>query len=374
MSALSPAPAGTLGDHLTADGTADPTGTSTVRDRDPLGPRARSTRTWRSRTLGLALSIVLLGAVCLVSLVVGARAVPFDVVLDALRAPDGSDAHLVVTELRVPRTVLGVLVGAALGVSGALIQALTRNPLADPGILGVNAGASFGVVLGIAVFGVTSIGQYLPFAFAGAVLATVAVYGLASRGAAATPLRLTLVGIAFGAVLTGISSTLTLLSPETFDRMRFWGTGSITDRPPGTVAAILPFVAAGLLLALLAGRSLDAVALGDDLARSLGARIGTTRVVTIVAVTLLCGAATAAAGPIGFVGLMVPHTVRWFTGPNQRWILAFSTVLAPVLLLGSDVLGRLIVRPAELEVGIVTALVGAPVLVALVRRKNVRGL
>jgi iron complex transport system permease protein len=271
--------------------------------------------------------------------------------------------------LRLPRTLLGVLVGAALGVGGAVIQAFTRNPLADPGILGVNAGAGFAIVLGSAAFGVASVALTLPFAFIGAIAATLAVYAIARRGAGgATPLRLTLVGIALAAVLNGISSTLALMDPDTFDRLRYWGAGSLVDRPEGTIAAVLPFIAIGLVMAMLLARSLNAFALGDELAQSLGARVVRVRILTIVAVTLLCGAATAAAGPIAFIGLMVPHAVRWLTGPDQRWILPFSLVLAPVLLLVADVLGRLIVYPAELQVGIVVAFIGAPVLILLVRR------
>lgn len=323
----------------------------------------------------LLLSVGLLVLVSLASLAIGSRALSPEVVFTALTASSGTPEQLVITQLRLPRTIIGLLVGAALGVAGALIQAFTRNPLADPGILGVNAGAGFAVVLGVAVFGVTRVEQYLPFAFGGAVATTLVVYGIARRGGGgATPLRLTLVGISLAAVLSGISSTLALLNAETFNRMRFWGAGSIADRPEGTISAVAPFIAAGLLVALLSARSLNALALGDDLGRSLGGKIGWTRFLTVVAVTLLCGAATAAAGPIAFIGLMVPHAVRWLTGPDQRWIFIFCLILAPILLLIADILGRLVVFPAELQVGIVSAFVGAPVLVLLVRRTKAGGL
>lgn len=322
-------------------------------------------------TIAVAVLLVMVAA----SLLIGSRMLSPDVVWQALIAPDGSADSLIVTELRVPRTLLGLLVGAALGVAGALIQAFTRNPLADPGVLGVNAGANMAIVLGIAVFGVTSVTQYLPFAFAGAIVATVVVYAIAGRGGGgATPLRLTLVGVAFGAALSGIASTITLIDPNTFNQVRFWGAGDLGDRPPGTVGAVAGVILVGLALALACARSLNAFALGDDLARSLGSSVILTRVVTLIAVTLLCGAATAAAGPIGFIGLMIPHVVRWFTGPDQRWILPFCIVLAPALLLLADVIGRLVVWPAELQVGIVTALIGAPVLIFLVRRTKAAGL
>ncbi|MGX1701670.1 iron chelate uptake ABC transporter family permease subunit [Microbacterium sp. NPDC055357] len=340
----------------------------------PPPTRSASPRTAR-RLIALAGAVLLLIVVATVSLAVGSAMLPLDVVWDAFFAPDGSPAQVTVTEARVQRTILGVLVGAALGVAGGLIQALTRNPLADPGILGVNAGAGFAIVLGVALFGVTRIDQYLPFAFIGAIAATALVYLIASGGRGApTPVRLTLVGIAFGAVLMGVTQTLTLIDPETFDRMRFWGAGTIADRPEGTIATIVPFIVGGLIVAAIAARPLNALALGDELARSVGVKIGLTRLLVVVAVTLLCGAATAAAGPISFVGLMIPHAVRWVTGPDWRWILAFSVVLAPALVLVSDIIGRLVVFPAELQVGVVTAFVGAPVLIALVRRSRARAL
>ncbi|HEY1180327.1 MAG TPA: iron chelate uptake ABC transporter family permease subunit, partial [Phytomonospora sp.] len=290
-------------------------------------------------------------------------------VWDAVTAYDGSAVHATIADLRVPRTLLGIAVGAALGVAGALIQALTRNPLADPGVLGVNAGAGFAVALAVAAFGVTRIDQYLWFAFAGAVAATIAVYAIAAQGhRAPTPLRLTLVGVAFGAVLTGVAQTLALTDPRTFDRMRFWGAGTIADRPQGTLGAILPWLVAGLVIAAVCAHPLNALALGEEHARSVGALIGPTRAGVVLAVTLLCGAATAAAGPIAFVGLMVPHAVRRLTGPDQRWIIGVSAVAGSVVLLSADVIGRLIVVPAELQAGIVTAFVGAPVLIVLARR------
>ena len=265
----------------------------------------------RRRWLGLALAVLALGNTIVLSVAVGSAFLPLDVVVGAFTDPDGSVAQITVSVARVDRTVLGVLVGAALGASGALIQALTRNPLADPGILGVNAGAGFAVALAVAFLGVTRISQYLPFALLGAVVAAVVVYAIAGGGRSSpTPLRLTLVGVAFGAVLMGMTQALALVDTQTFDRMRFWGAGTITDRPGGTIAAIAPFVLIGLLLALVCAHPLNQVALGDDSARAAGVRVGLLRIGVVLAVTLLCGAATAAAGPISFVGLMVPHVVR----------------------------------------------------------------
>ncbi|ORI15398.1 iron ABC transporter permease [Rhodococcus sp. 1168] len=327
------------------------------------------------RALGLLVLLGVLAAICLLSIAVGTKYIPPSEVWDALFHFDESSNHVIIREIRVPRTVLGLIVGVALGVSGALIQAMTRNPLADPGILGVNAGAAFFVALAVGMLGFTGIWSYIWFAFLGAILATVAVYALGSMSrAGATPIRLTLSGIALSAVLGGITSGMLLLDPDAFDKMRLWGAGSLAGRGLDISLAISPFVIVGSVLALVIARPLNALALGDDLARSLGAKVNSTRVIGVVAVTLLAGAATAAAGPIGFVGLMIPHMVRWFVGPDQRWILLYTVVAAPCLLLLSDIVGRLVIRPGELQVGIVTAFVGAPVLIFLVRRKKVSGL
>ena len=327
------------------------------------------------RLVGVLVVAALLSFLLLLSIAVGSKDIPLGIVIDSLLQNSGQGDAYVIWDMRIPRTVVGLCVGIALGVAGALIQALTRNPLADPGILGVNAGAAFFVALGIAVFGVTSISGYVWFAFAGALVVTVAVYliGSAGRGGA-DPVQLTLAGVALSAVLSGILTAMVLADPRTFDRMRSWNAGSIVGRGWDILLPVLPFLVIGVLLAAVAASALNAIALGDDLARSLGANITRTRILVIVAVTFLAGGATAIAGPIGFVGLMVPHITRWFTGPNQRWILAYTLLLAPSLVLAADIVGRIVIRPGELPVGIVTAFVGAPVLILLVRRKRASGL
>ena len=328
------------------------------------------------RALGLVAALITLVVVIAASLAIGARDMPISEVLGAFFAPTGSDDQLVVLELRLPRTVLGILVGMGLGLAGGLIQALTRNPLADPGILGVNAGASLAITIGVAFFGISSITGYIWFAFAGALVATVGVYVIGSAGRSRTvdPIRLTLAGVAVAAVLTGLTKAILLTNERAFDAFRSWDVGAIAGRDFDTVTAILPFIVIGTVLALALSHSLNAVALGDDLAASLGTSVNRTRVLSILAVTVLAGAATAAAGPIGFIGLMIPHIARWIVGPDQRWILGYSLVLSPILLLASDVIGRVVMKPGELQVGVVTAFVGAPVLIALVRRKKASGL
>lgn len=323
----------------------------------------------------LAGILVALAGVALASVVIGSREIPVSVVWDAVTAPSSVEDHFVIRDLRIPRTVVGVVVAVALGVAGALIQALTRNPLADPGILGVNAGASFAVALGVGFFGVSTISGYVWFAFAGALIVTIAVYAIGSAGrGGADPLRLVLAGVALGAALSGLTSALTLLDPEAFDKMRNWGAGAIVGRGLDLVWPVLPLLGVGLVIALIVARPLNAIALGEDLAAALGANVLRTRILVIVAVTLLAGGATAIAGPIGFIGFMVPHVARWIVGPDQRWILAYTVALSPILLLVADIAGRLIMRPAEVPVGIVTAFVGAPVLIMLIRRRKTSSL
>jgi iron complex transport system permease protein len=331
----------------------------------PAAPRKRPAR----RAAGLLVSVGLLLLVCVASIAVGAKSLPPSEVWHGLFHNAGSADDIVVADVRLPRTVLGLLVGTALGLAGAVMQALTRNPLAEPGLLGVNAGAAAAVVSAISFLGVTSITGYVWFAFLGAAVVSALVYVLGGSRAA-TPVRLALAGTAATAALFGYVNAVQLLDSAALDRLRFWTVGSLASADMATVGKIWPFVVVGVLLALLIARPLTAMEMGDDTAQALGAHLTRTRVVAMVSVTLLCGAATAACGPIVFIGLMVPHLVRTVTGPDMRWILPYAAVLAPVLLLGADVVGRVVARPSELQVGIVTALIGGPVFIHLVRRKR----
>lgn len=325
---------------------------------------------------GLLVSFAALCAVLAISLVVGARPTSLSSAIDAVVAYDpGIDDHVIVRDLRLPRTVVGLLAGIGLGLAGAVMQGITRNPLADPGLLGVSAGAALAVVLAIHLFGVASLTGYVWFAFAGAALASCAVYLLGATGRdGATPIKLALAGAALTALLGSITTGVLLVDASTLDQFRFWAVGSLGGRDTSMAIQAAPFVVVGTVLALGAARSLDVLALGDDVARSLGQRIGRVRAVAAVSVVVLAGTATAVAGPIVFVGLTVPHVARSITGPDHRWLLAYSAVLAPILLVGADVIGRVAARPGEVQVGIITALVGAPVFVALVRRRSLREL
>lgn len=320
------------------------------------------------RAVGLLVSVGILLLVVLASIAIGAKELSLDQVWHGLFQDSGTYGDVVVGE-RVSRTLLGLLAGAALGLSGAVLQALTRNPLADPGLLGINAGASAAVVTAITFLGVTSLSGYVWFAFFGAAAVGALVWFLGgSRGA--TPVRLALAGTAISAALYGYLQAVMITDDAALSRMRFWTVGSLASATDDTITQVLPFIVVGTVLALLLARPLNAVAMGDDTARALGADLNRTRALSMAAATVLCGAATAACGPIVFVGLMVPHVVRSFTGPDLRWILPYATVLSPVLLLGADVIGRVVARPAELQVGIVTAVIGGPVFILLVRRRR----
>ncbi|MFS0718112.1 iron chelate uptake ABC transporter family permease subunit [Arthrobacter sp. 1P04PC] len=331
----------------------------------------RSARGRSVRAGWLLAAVAALVLVSAASLAVGARQLSLGTVVAALTGFDPGNGDHAVVQARVPRTVLGLLAGGALGLAGAAMQGVARNPLADPGILGVNAGAALAVVAGIHLAGVTSLTGYLWLAFAGASAAAVVVYLIAAAGrGGATPVKLALAGAALSAALFSLMNVILISSQDTLDRFRFWQVGGLAGRDWSVVLAGLPFLVAGAVLVVVAGRALNGLALGDDVARGLGQRVGLTRGVTALGVVLLCGAATALAGPIGFVGLVVPHAVRLLSGPDYRWILPLSLVLGPCLLLLADVAGRVVLLPGEVPAGIMTALVGAPVFVWLVRRSK----
>jgi iron complex transport system permease protein len=319
---------------------------------------------------------VALFAIVLLSMATGARPISYDMVWSALVSFDpGLTEHRIIWDLRLPRTVVGVLVGAALGLSGAVLQGATRNPLADPSILGINSGAALFVVLGVSVFGITQLSLYVWLAFVGAGAAMLVVYAVASLGReGATPIKLALAGAAMTAVMQAIINGILLTSPRTLDEVRFWQVGSLAGRSMEIALQVSPFILVGALLALATARLLDGLSMGDDVARSLGQRIGLSRGLAGLASVVLAGSAVAAAGPIAFVGLTVPHVARAITGPGYRWILPYSMLMAPILLLGADVIGRVVAPPGEVQVGIVTAFVGAPFFIALVRRRKLAAL
>ena len=353
-------------DHAAAERAGYPTLRERVRARGGL----------TTRGLGLVAAMVALAAVAALSVAVGTKSIPLATVWDALdgtaSSPGRAEDVRIVLDLRIPRTLIGLAAGIALGLAGALMQALTRNPLADPGILGINAGAAAAVVLAIRLLDVSSITGYIWFAFAGAAGAFAVVYLLGTRGrSGASPERLALAGAAVGAALLAVVNAVSLLDVTTFDRYRLWQVGALAGRDLSVLYGVLPFIAAGTLITLALGPSLNVIALGEDTARALGANLNRTRLLSAVAIVLLCGAATAAVGPIAFVGLAVPHVARTLVGPDQRWLLPYSLILAPALLLLADVAGRVLVRPGELQAGLVTAFIGAPVFLAVILRRRI---
>lgn len=322
--------------------------------------------------LGLFCLVAAVVLVAFLSITVGARPIDLQTVWSSLTAfnPQSTD-HRIIWDLRLPRTVIGLAVGAALGLSGAVLQGATRNPLADPSILGIHSGAAVFVVLGVAVFGITQLSLYVWLALIGAGIAMLVVYSVASLGrGGATPIKLALAGAAMTAAMQSVTSAILLTSPRTLDEIRFWQVGSLAGRDMAIFVQVAPFLAVGVVLALASGRMLDGLSMGEDVARALGQNVGRSRAMAGLAAVILAGAATAAAGPIAFVGLTVPHVARAITGPNYRWILPYSMLLAPILLLAADVIGRVIAPPGEVQVGIVTAFLGAPVFIALVRRRR----
>ena len=357
-----------------------------------IGDSARSPRT-RTRGIGtdrarprlspvlrrptiLLAAAVLLAACVLASLFIGSSRIPADQVVHYLLHPDASNVSYNINVLRVQRTIIGVLVGVALAVAGAIMQAVTRNPLAEPGLLGVNAGASLGIVLGTAVLGLLPVPGQLLLAAGGALAATVLVQvigmiGGAARGAAggstSSPVRLVLIGVAFSAFVGAVIRGVVLTMPNLFRTFIDWEVGSLT-RADIPLPAMTLLVALGTGMAFLLAGALDNIALGNDVAAALGTRVGLVRALSLVVITVLCATATTVAGPIGFVGLMAPLTASWLMGPHRGWIVALCALGGPIVVLTADVLGRVLARPGEMQVGLLTAFVGSPVLLLMVLR------
>ncbi|MFB6639065.1 FecCD family ABC transporter permease [Streptomyces chartreusis] len=333
-----------------------------------------TTHARRRRVVGLSTLVVLLVIAGAVSLAVGARALsPADVWHGMFAAPDSdqrlTEIKLIVQTVRVPRTVLAIVAGIALGVGGALIQGYTRNPIADTGLLGVNTGASFAVVAAIALFGFDDPFQYVWFAFLGAAAAGVVVFGLASLGrGAGNPLTLALAGQGVAVFLAAMTTAVALGDKESLNALRFWNAGSVAGVGFDVIWPVTGFIVVGLVLAVTTLPAINLLNLGDDVARGLGVNIALSRTVGIAAITLLAGAATAACGPIAFLGLMVAHVARYLTGPDYRWLVPYAGLLGAVILLACDIVGRMVVRPSELDAGVLVALLGAPFFAVLVWR------
>ena len=335
---------------------------------------AWTVRSNRSRRLWLAATVVLLAALCAMSVAVGTRQVAWSDILAALGGRVDSIGEAAVA-VRIPRTLLALLAGSALGLAGAVMQGVTRNPLADPGILGVNMGASLAVVIGVAWFDIASAYAYIWAAVLGAGGAAVFVYTIGSLGrGGATPLKLALAGAATSVAFSSLVIAVVLPRSDIAGGIRSWQIGGVGGATLERLWPVVPFLLVGFAVSLLSARKLNSLALGDELAAGLGERVALARATAAFGAVLLCGATTAVCGPIGFVGLVVPHLCRLLAGVDHRWLLPFSALGGACLLLAADVVGRIVVRPSEVDVGIVTALVGAPFFIWIVRRQRVREL
>ncbi|WP_282155215.1 FecCD family ABC transporter permease [Cytobacillus gottheilii] len=323
----------------------------------------------------LTACLILLGVCIVASLALGSRTVSWNELMAGLFHNDVDSYGASVVRQRISRAIFSLFCGAALGVSGALMQAVTRNPIADPSILGVNTGASLFVICGLAFFNISTAGEYMWLAIAGAMVTAVFVYGIGSMGrGGATPLKLVLAGAATSAALSSLVSAIMIPRSYVMDQFRFWQVGSVGSGNWESISLFLPFLITGLVIGTLAASALNALALGDDVATGLGVRTGTLRIIAAFAGVLLCGAATALAGPIGFVGLLATHVIRLMIGPDLRFVIPMAALSGAIILTISDVAGRLIGSPGELEVGVVTAFIGAPILIIIAMKAKVRSL
>lgn len=335
-----------------------------------LNNRLVSGRSNTGRLVGLGIGIVLLLGCLLLSILLGAADLTPNTVWKALVAFDGSTEHLIITTIRLPRSLIAATVGAALAVAGAITQGLTRNPLAAPDIIGINAGSALAVVGATFLLGSASTSTYVWFAFLGGTIAAVAVYLLGSVGRSGmTPLKLILAGAALTYLLSSLTTGMLVLSQRTLDEIRFWLAGSVAGRDFATLLSVLPYIGIGLGVALIMSRQITMLSLGEEVAKGLGLRIAWVKGLATVVVILLAGSSVALAGPIGFIGLVVPHLVRFFAGVDYRWLLPYAAIVGAILLLVADIGARLVIKPQELPVGIMTALIGAPFFIYLAKRK-----
>jgi iron complex transport system permease protein len=327
-------------------------------------------RSTTSKIFGFLMSVLILGALFLASNVYGYTNTTWSTVLNAYLHFDGSNAHVIIRELRLPRALVAVLVGAALAISGALMQALTRNPMASPGILGVNAGAGFFIVAGVALLSLSAQSELVWFSFAGAAVAAVSVYLISSVGREGlTPLKLTLAGATMAALFSSFTAAVLVTDESTLDSVLFWLAGSVDGRKMGNILPVLPFFLIGMAGSLLLGKAMNVISVGEDVARGLGQNTFRLKVVSLFVIVLLAGGSVSIAGPIGFVGLVIPHIVRGVVGRDYRWVIPYCGLFGAILLVTADISARFVAFPKEVPVGVMTAIVGAPFFIYLARRE-----
>lgn len=326
--------------------------------------------------ISMSLLLILLLVFCIFSsLAFGSKNIDLITVIDTLKNLDNNNFEAIVVKERIPRTVFGLLAGASLGISGTLMQSITRNPIADPSILGINTGSALFVVLGIAFLGVTTYKEYIILALLGGLITAISVYLIASIGnGGISPMKLALSGVIISAILSSLINVVMLPRSEVMSSFRFWQVGSISGVTWQSIIVMLPFIILGIILSFFVAPALNALALGDEVAIGLGVKVGLTRIISSISAILLCGTVTALAGPIGFIGLMAPHIIRMLFGNNIKFIIPMSAFVGSILLTFSDVIGRIMGSPSELEVGIVTAFIGAPIFIIISMKAKVRSL
>lgn len=326
------------------------------------------------KTIGLIAALAILVCFILSSIVFGFMDTSWQTAIEAYTSFDGSNEQIIIRESRVPRALIATAVGISLGIAGVLMQVLTRNPLADPGIFGINAGAAFAIVFGVVFFKVASMTAFTGLAFLGAAVAGVVVYGLGAMGRdGLTPLKLTLAGAAMAALFASFTQGLLTVNERALEEVLFWLAGSVEGRSLEMLFNVLPYMAAGWVLALLFSGQMNILLIGEDVAKGLGQRTVFIKAGIGLVVILLAGGAVAVAGPIAFVGLVIPHVARFLVGLDQRWVVVFSAVLGAILMLGADIAARFIAMPKELPLGVMTALIGTPFFVYVARKGLTRG-
>ena len=331
---------------------------------------AHKFKTVRNKWLGLVIGALIVVALMAASVVYGLTSITWSTAVNAFTQFNGSNEHIIIIDNRVPRALIGAAVGASLAVAGALMQAITRNPLASPSILGVNAGASFAIVVAVTFFSVTSLAAFSWLAFLGAAVASLIVYVLGTLGREGlTPMKLTLAGAAIAAMFSSLTQGMLVLNEKALEDVLFWLAGSIEGRSLDMLGAVIPYIAIGLVGAVFISKKINTLVMGEDVAKGLGQRTLFVKAGAALLIVLLAGGSVAVAGPIALVGIVVPHLARFFTGSDYRWIIPYSAILGAILLLSADIAARYVIMPLEAPVGVLTAVIGTPFFVYIARRE-----
>jgi iron complex transport system permease protein len=321
------------------------------------------------RWIGLVGAILLLLFFISASIVFGYTNTSWDTALAAFANFDGSNEHIIIQSVRLPRALIAAAVGASLAIAGVLMQTLTKNPLASPGIFGVNAGAGFAVVVAVTMFSVSSLQAFAWISFFGAALAAISVYVIGSGGREGlTPMKLTLAGAAMTAMFSSFTQGLLVLDEAALEQVLYWLAGSVQGRKLETLISVLPYLAIGWLAAILISSKMNVLSMGEDLAKGLGLNTGLVKLGTGVIIVLLSGGAVAVAGPIGFIGIVIPHLTRAVVGIDHRWVIPFSALFGGILLLAADIAARYVLMPQEIPVGVMTAMIGTPFFIYIARK------